>query len=199
MIVKVLGKRRADRACPLLARHRLPALIVDDQPTFHRQLRRLLSFAGLEVVGEAADIPTAEELVRSLRPDLAVVDIMLPGINGLEGTRRLKCILPDLRVFLVSAYADQASVYTASAPASRAFLAKDEIDLNRAGMERINIFLSSLLSLPKIRGEEEEDDDSSFPTWEKASSNKSRGWGKGYKHELHRKNKQGVQVILVSI
>ena len=106
-------------------------LIVDDQPSFHRQLRRLLSLAGLEVVGEAVDIPAAEELVRSLQPDLAVVDIMLPGINGLEGTRYLKRILPDLRVFLVSAYADQASVYAASARevGAEAFLAKDEIDL----------------------------------------------------------------------
>ena len=106
-------------------------LIVDDQPTFHRQLRRLLAFAGLEVVGEAADIPAAEELVQSLQPDLAVVDIMLPGISGLEGTRRLKRILPSLRVFLVSAYADQASVYTASARevGAEAFLSKDEIDL----------------------------------------------------------------------
>jgi DNA-binding NarL/FixJ family response regulator len=106
-------------------------LIVDDQLTFHRQLRQLLSLAGLEVVGEATDIPAAEELAQALRPDLAVVDIMLPGINGLEGTRRLKRILPDLRVFLVSAYADQASVYTASARevGAEAFLAKDEIDL----------------------------------------------------------------------
>ena len=106
-------------------------LIVDDQPTFHRQLSRLLSLAGLEVVGEAIDIPTAEGLVQALQPDLAVVDIMLPGINGLEGTRRLKHILPELRVFLVSAYADQASVFTASARevGAEAFLAKDEIDL----------------------------------------------------------------------
>jgi DNA-binding NarL/FixJ family response regulator len=107
-------------------------LIVDDQPAFHRQLRRLLSLAGLEVVGEAADIPSAEGLVQSLQPDLAVVDIMLPGINGLEGTRRLKRISPYLRVFLVSAYTDQASLYTASARevGAEAFLAKDELDLD---------------------------------------------------------------------
>jgi DNA-binding NarL/FixJ family response regulator len=106
-------------------------LIVDDQPTFLRQLRRLLSLAGLEVVGEATDIPAAEELVQSLQPDLAVVDIMLPGISGLEGTRHLKRILPSLRVFLVSAYADQARVYSASARdvGAEAFLSKDEIDL----------------------------------------------------------------------
>jgi DNA-binding NarL/FixJ family response regulator len=106
-------------------------LIIDDQPVFHRQLRQLLALAGLEVVGEAIDIPTAEGLVQILQPDLAVVDIMLPGVNGLEGTRRLKHILPNLRVILVSAYADQASVYTASARevGAEAFLAKDELEL----------------------------------------------------------------------
>jgi DNA-binding NarL/FixJ family response regulator len=106
-------------------------LIVDDQPTFLYQLRQLLSLAGLEVIGEATDMLTAEELAQSLQPDLAVVDIMLPGVNGLEGTLRLKRILPSLRVFLVSAYADQASVYAASARevGAEAFLAKDELDL----------------------------------------------------------------------
>jgi DNA-binding NarL/FixJ family response regulator len=106
-------------------------LIVDDQAIFHRQLRQLLALAGLEVVGEAADIPTAEGLVEDLQPDLAVVDIMLPGINGLEGTRRLKRMLPHLRVYLVSAYTDQASIYATSARevGAEAFLAKDEIDL----------------------------------------------------------------------
>jgi DNA-binding NarL/FixJ family response regulator len=114
-------------------------LIVDDQLTFLRQLHQLLSLAGLEVVGEASDIPTAEELAQSLQPDLAVVDIMLPGINGLEGTRRLKLILPDLRVFLVSAYADQASVYAASARevGAEAFLSKDEIDLQTVQAWRV--------------------------------------------------------------
>jgi DNA-binding NarL/FixJ family response regulator len=107
-------------------------LIVDDQLPFRRQLRQLLTLGGLEVVGEAEDIPAAERMVQTLQPDLAVVDIMLPGINGLEGTRRLMSLLPNLRVFLVSAYADQARVYTASARevGAEAFLAKDEIDLS---------------------------------------------------------------------
>jgi len=116
-------------------RHTLPmtrVLIVDDQLPFRRQLRQLLTLGGLEVVGEAEDIPAAERMVQTLQPDLAVVDIMLPGINGLEGTRRLMSLLPNLRVFLVSAYADQARVYTASARevGAEAFLAKDEIDLS---------------------------------------------------------------------
>lgn len=109
-------------------------MIVDDQLSFRRQLCRLLTYAGLEVVGETGDIPAAEELARTLRPDLAVVDIMLPGVNGLEGTRRLRAILPGLRVILVSAYRDRASLFRDSAQAvgAEAFLAKDDLDVSVA-------------------------------------------------------------------
>jgi DNA-binding NarL/FixJ family response regulator len=107
-------------------------LLVDDQLLYRRQLRQLVIHAGLDVVGEAGDIPTAEALVQSLQPDLAVVDIMLPGVNGLEGTRRLKALAPCLRVILVSAYRDHAEVYRAAAVQAGAetFISKDEIDLN---------------------------------------------------------------------
>jgi DNA-binding NarL/FixJ family response regulator len=107
-------------------------LIVDDQASFRHQLRQLLTYAGLEVVGEASDISTAEGLVQSLQPDLAIVDIMLPGINGLEGTRRLKASASCLRVILVSAYRDHAAAYRAAATQAGAdlFIAKDELEIN---------------------------------------------------------------------
>jgi DNA-binding NarL/FixJ family response regulator len=107
-------------------------LLIDDQPSFRRQLRQLLTYAGMDVVGEAGDIPTAEELVRTLHPDLAVVDIMLPGINGLEGTLRLKVLAPAMRVFLVSAYRDQASLFQTSAGevGAEAFITKDDLDMS---------------------------------------------------------------------
>jgi DNA-binding NarL/FixJ family response regulator len=107
-------------------------LIVDDQASFRHQLRQLLNYAGLEVVGEASDIPVAESLVQSLHPDLAIIDIMLPGINGLEGTRRLKSLAPGLRVILVSAYRDHAAAYRTAATQVGAdlFIAKDELDVN---------------------------------------------------------------------
>jgi DNA-binding NarL/FixJ family response regulator len=107
-------------------------LIVDDQPSFRHQLRQLLIYAGLEVVGEAGDIPTAEGLVQSLRPDLAIVDLMLPGINGLQGSQRLKATAPWLRVILISAYRDHAEAYRAAAQQAGAeeFIAKDDLDLS---------------------------------------------------------------------
>ncbi len=107
-------------------------LIVDDQPAFRRQLRRLLTYAGLTVVGEAEDIPEAERQVQALQPDLAVVDVRLPGINGIEGTSRLKALAPDLRVILVSAYRDQAEIFCTAAEevGAEAFIPKDDLDLN---------------------------------------------------------------------
>jgi len=106
-------------------------LIVDDQPSFRRRLRQLLSHAGLIVVGEADDVPAAIELVRNLTPDIAVVDVMLPGESGIEGTPQLKALAPDMRVFLVSAHHDSAQVLQKSANevGAEAFIAKDDLDL----------------------------------------------------------------------
>ncbi|MEW5717184.1 MAG: response regulator transcription factor [Chloroflexota bacterium] len=106
-------------------------LIVDDQPAFRRQLRALLTRAGFDVVGEARDIAEAEKQVRDTRPDLAVVDVMLPSVNGLDGSPRLKAIAPEMRVILISAYHDRADLFRAAAKqvGAEAFCAKDDLDL----------------------------------------------------------------------
>ena len=106
-------------------------LIVDDQPAFRHQLRRLLTYAGLTVVGEAQDMLEAETQVQTLQPDLAVVDVVMPGVNGLEGTSRLKALAPTLRVILVSAHSDRAELFRAAAEevGAEAFVPKDDLDL----------------------------------------------------------------------
>lgn len=107
-------------------------LIVDDLPAFRRQLRQLLTRAGLTVIGEAGDIAEAEAQVETLRPDLAVVDVMLPGVNGLEGTPRLKALHHNLRVILISAHHDRAGLFRQAAEeaGAEAFVAKDDLDLS---------------------------------------------------------------------
>ena len=107
-------------------------LIVDDQPAFRRRLRTLLDRAGLEVVGEAGDIPSAETQAQSLQPDLAVVDVLLPGVSGIEGTTRLKALAPNMRVILVSAYHERLLHASAQAAGAEAFIPKDELDLSVA-------------------------------------------------------------------
>jgi len=107
-------------------------LIVDDEPTFRRHLHRLLAYAGLEVIGEAGDIAEAERLVAALRPDLAVVDLILPGINGVEGIAQMKALCPNLRAILISGHRNQADLLRAAAEAAgaEAYVPKDELDLS---------------------------------------------------------------------
>ncbi len=106
-------------------------LIVDDQPSFRRHLRQLLTEAGLTVIGEAGDMPQAKELTRDLQPDIAVVDVNLPGENGVSGTPQLIALVPTMRVILVSAQQDSARVLQKSAreAGAEAFIPKDDLEL----------------------------------------------------------------------
>ncbi|MHC1781805.1 MAG: response regulator transcription factor [Anaerolineaceae bacterium] len=107
-------------------------LIIDDQPSFRRHLRQLLSHAGMTVVGEANDITEAVGLVKELQPDILIVDVMLPGESGLDGTLRLKPLNKKMRVFLVSAHHDSAHLFKkiAEEVGAEAFIPKDELDLD---------------------------------------------------------------------
>jgi len=109
-------------------------LIVDDQPAFRRQLRRLLTHAGLTVVGEASSVAQAEPLALTLQPDLVVIDVMLPGISGIAGTRRLRALAPGLRVIVVSAHRDRADLFQTAAQeaGAEAFVAKDDLSVSLA-------------------------------------------------------------------
>ena len=106
-------------------------LIVDDQASFRRHLRQLLTHAGLTVIGEAGDVPEAKELTRNLQPDLAIVDINLPGENGVSGTPQLKALARNMRVILVSAHNDSGQLLQKSAveAGAEAFVPKDDLEL----------------------------------------------------------------------
>lgn len=92
-------------------------LIVDDQAPFRSVARTVVSLTpGFEVVGEAGTGEDAVALAADLQPDLVLMDINLPGINGVEATRRIVDHRPATRVILLSTYraedlpADAASV-----------------------------------------------------------------------------------------
>lgn len=103
-------------------------LIVDDQRSFRRQLRRLLTLAGMNVVAEAMNILEAKEMVARFQPDLAVVDVMLPGMTGLEGVPQLKALNAALEVILISAYQDFHQA--AGEAGARDFVSKGDLDLD---------------------------------------------------------------------
>jgi DNA-binding NarL/FixJ family response regulator len=78
-------------------------LAVDDQPVFLRAARALIAATpGFEQVGQATSGPQALELAASLRPDLVLLDLRMPGMDGAETARRLHASNPDVIVVLVS-------------------------------------------------------------------------------------------------
>ena len=88
-----------------ITRHRLRVLLVDDQLPFRAAARQLLETEdGYDVVGEAADGEEAVELAIALQPELILMDVRLPGINGIEATRRILRRLPLAVVVLLSTH-----------------------------------------------------------------------------------------------
>lgn len=83
----------------------LRVLLVDDHTLFREALRALLAHVpGMAVVGEASDGTQVEALVNTLQPDVVVMDVSMPGLNGIEATRRLHARHPTLRVIALSAF-----------------------------------------------------------------------------------------------
>jgi len=83
-------------------------LIVDDHALFREGLRLLIARNdNLQVVGEAGDGRTAVQLARELLPDLVVMDIGMPELNGIEATRQIRQETPSVRVIALSQHADR--------------------------------------------------------------------------------------------
>ncbi|HET9248995.1 MAG TPA: response regulator transcription factor [Actinomycetota bacterium] len=81
-------------------------LIVDDDPTVRESLRDLLERRGISAVGAASDGNEAVSMASSLEPDVIVMDRMMPGMDGVEATRRIKADQPATQVILLSAQLD---------------------------------------------------------------------------------------------
>jgi two-component system, NarL family, invasion response regulator UvrY len=83
----------------------VPVLIVDDQAPFRRAARTVVTLTpGFEVAGEAESGEEAVELAAELAPELVLMDINLPGINGIEATRQITAAHPGIVVMLLSTY-----------------------------------------------------------------------------------------------
>ena len=84
----------------------LRVLIVDDNPALRREIRRQLESAGLEVCGEASDGIEGLENAREVRPDLVILDVAMPRLNGIDAARELRKVQPKLPVILHTLHAD---------------------------------------------------------------------------------------------
>jgi NarL family two-component system response regulator LiaR len=101
-------------------------LLVDDHPIVRQGMRFLLDqHADLEVVGEAADGREAVRLVGELRPDLVLLDLMMPGPDGPETVRLLRRAAPSAGVVVLTSYAGDELIYQTVRAGARAYLLKD--------------------------------------------------------------------------
>ena len=101
-------------------------LIVDDHPLFRQGLIDVLDTdPSMSVVGEAADGETAVERAAELAPDIILMDVNLPKMNGLQVTRRVLAQNPDLKVIILTGYDDAEQVYHALRLGAVAYCAKD--------------------------------------------------------------------------
>ncbi|MFQ5899045.1 MAG: response regulator [Candidatus Methylomirabilia bacterium] len=112
-------------------------LLVDDHPTFREGLAALLEARGeFQVVGQANSGEEAQSLARSRRPDLILMDVRMPGIGGLEATRRIRAELPGVRIVMLTVSDDEADLFEAVKSGAQGYLLKnmtssDVLDLLR--------------------------------------------------------------------
>jgi DNA-binding NarL/FixJ family response regulator len=101
-------------------------LIVDDHALVRSGLAQLLSAAGIEVVGEAADGGEAIEAVERLSPDVVLMDLSMPGLNGTEATRLLRLSHPELPVVVLTSFSDREQVLDALDAGAVGYILKDD-------------------------------------------------------------------------
>lgn len=101
-------------------------MLADDQRLMRDGMRTLLSLEeGLAVVGEAGDGAEAVRQALTLRPDVVLMDIRMPGMNGVEATREIRRALPDTRVLVLTTFDDDDLVMDALMEGAAGYLTKD--------------------------------------------------------------------------
>jgi len=130
---------------------RLRVLLADDHTLVRAGLRKLLeSMNDIEVVGEADDGLAVLQLAEQLQPHLVLMDIAMPGLNGLETTARLAKVLPDVRVVILSMHQSEEYVRQALRNGAVAYLLKDaaplELELALKAVLRGETYLSPAVS-----------------------------------------------------
>ncbi|MEU5869139.1 response regulator transcription factor [Nonomuraea sp. NPDC047529] len=101
-------------------------LLADDQPLIRAGLRMVIDTApGIEVVGEAGTGAQAVQLTRRSRPDVVVMDIRMPGTDGIEATQIITAETPAIRVIMLTTFDDDANVHASLRAGASGFLVKD--------------------------------------------------------------------------
>ena len=103
-------------------------LIADDQPTIRTIVRSTLeNVPYFEVCGEAVDGAKAIEEAKKLKPEVVVLNITMPILNGFEAAREIKALLPETAIVILSSHADQRFVEAAKKIGVRSYVSKSKV------------------------------------------------------------------------
>jgi DNA-binding NarL/FixJ family response regulator len=131
--------------------------MVDDHALVRAGLCRLIQeIDGVEIVGEASDATAALKMVEASNPELVMMDIGMPDINGLEATAKIKAIFPEVRVIIVSMYCSEEDVLQALRSGASGYLLKNsaptEIALAIDAVMSGGVYLSPQVSKSVVDG-----------------------------------------------
>lgn len=104
---------------------RLRAILVEDHTIVREGLRPLLEGRGIEVVGEAGDGLEAVKLAKERRPELVIMDLMLPRLGGIEASRRIRKHLPHVKIIILTIHDEPPFVFKALEAGANGFLVKE--------------------------------------------------------------------------
>jgi DNA-binding NarL/FixJ family response regulator len=102
----------------------LRLVVADDEPAVREVLVRLFEEEGVAVVGAASDGHEAARMALALAPDTVLLDVRMPNLGGIEAAERIHSLQPDVRIVVLSAYADPALKEEARQAGASAFLVK---------------------------------------------------------------------------
>jgi DNA-binding NarL/FixJ family response regulator len=101
-------------------------LLVDDHAMVRRGMRDFLALhADLEIVGEAGDGAAAIDQANALQPDVVVMDLLMPGVDGIEATAQIKARHPDTEIVAITSFVEEARIVAALEAGASGFLLKD--------------------------------------------------------------------------
>ncbi len=129
----------------------MKVILADDHAIVRQGLRSLLETKSMvEVVGEASDGRSAIELTEKLSPDLVIMDVAMPGLNGLDAITQIKENSPKTKVLILSMYTGEIYVLRALRAGASGYIVKDsaynELALALEAVEKNEIFISSAAS-----------------------------------------------------
>jgi DNA-binding NarL/FixJ family response regulator len=106
--------------------HKLRLAIADDHPLFRHGVRTIISTTtDLELVGEAVNGEEAVKLATEVAPDVFLMDIRMPGLNGIEATQKIIAARPDVRILILTMFRDDTSVFAAMRAGAKGYVLKD--------------------------------------------------------------------------